>query len=141
MPYLDPAQPYHVRQASLKATYGFECRCARCLLDKSRISSIPPAPENSSEYLRLYPTLIAHVFGQAATTTLLEQLSTLPEKCYSPLPTELYLLLNDTHLPFLSARFRDASHDHVTIIARETGIALLAIYLTIYPVAYPVVGS
>lgn len=68
-------------------------------------------------------------------------LSELPEGCYQSFPTELLLLKNTSYLPYLSSRFRDASHDGKHDVARESGIALLAWYLTIYPKGYPVVGS
>lgn len=137
MPYIDPAQPYSTRQTSLATSYGFACRCSRCLADEAIQDAIPSAPEDAQAYLDLHPLLVTHIFGSPDFTTLSE----LPEGCYQSLPTELLLLKNASYLPYLSSRFRDASHDGKHDVARESGIALLAWYLTIYPKGYPVVGS
>lgn len=138
MPYIDPAQPYAVRQETLKATYGFNCRCPRCIADEAIQDSIPQAPEDSAEFVNLHGALIAYVFGPDPAA--IDDLQELPELCGDPLPENLLLLKNDAHLPFLSARFRDAAHDGDDTVARESGLALLALYLSIYPAAYPLIG-
>lgn len=122
----------------LKTTYGFTCRCVRCISDEALQSSIPPAPEYPTAFVELYPALIRFVFG--AYPVPFEQLDELPERCRDLFPDELLLLKVDAHLPFLSGRFRDAAHAANHVVARESGLALLALYLTIYPVAYPLIG-
>ncbi|KAF8318399.1 hypothetical protein DL93DRAFT_2095182 [Clavulina sp. PMI_390] len=138
VPYIDPAQPYKVRQDVLMMTYGFVCRCPRCSIDQTLQTKIPRSPDSTSAFVALYPELIRLVFGDFPIP--FEGLVELPSLHTRPLPDHLLLLKVDSHLPYLSGRFRDASHDQDHIIANETGNALLALYLTIYPPAYPVVG-
>lgn len=123
----------------LKTTYGFTCRCIRCVSDEKLQSSIPPAPEDTAVFVDLYPALIRFAFG--AYPVVFKELEELPERCREPLPQELLPLKVDAHLPFLSGRFRDAAHDGDHKLAEESGLALLALYLTIYPVAYPLIGT
>ena len=139
VPYVDPAQPYKIRQDLLRATYGFTCRCKRCVMDESLMASIPPAPDNSGAYIELHGALLSHVFG--SNSYAIDSLVELPERCHKPLPEGLLLLGNDSYLPFLSGRFKDSAHARNHSFARDAGVVLLAFYLTIYPVGYPMIGA
>jgi hypothetical protein len=139
VPYVDPAQPFKIRQDLLRTTYGFACRCKRCVLDESVMTSIPPAPDNSGAYIELHGALLSHVFG--SNFHAIDSLTELPERCHEPLPEGLLLLKNDSYLPFLSGRFKDSAHARNHTFAREAGVVLLAFYLTIYPVGYPMIGA
>jgi hypothetical protein len=138
VPYLDPAHPYSVRQDALRSTYGFTCTCNRCLFDSSIASSIPPTPPNSSDYLRFHGSLVDLVFGVANS---LAPKTPIPSMSIDRLPPDQYVLLNRSHLPYLSARFSDASHDGIHPMASDAGLALLAMYLIIYPSHYPLTGT
>lgn len=139
VPYVDPAQPYKVRQDLLRRTYGFTCHCVRCAMDENLLASIPPAPDNSGAYIELHAALLSHVFGP--NPHAINSLTDLPERCQEPLPAGLLLLKNASYLPFLSSRFKDSAHARNHVFAREAGIVLLAFYLTVYPVGYPMIGA
>ena len=108
-------------------------------MDESIATSIPPAPDNSGAYIELHDTLLSHVLGFGSRA--IDSLSELPERCYEPLPAGLLLLKNDSYLPFLSNRFKDSAYARNHIFTREAGVVLLAFYLTIYPVGYPMIGT
>ncbi|TFK52419.1 hypothetical protein OE88DRAFT_1401683 [Heliocybe sulcata] len=132
IPYLDPAIPLDVRQHQLQSRYGFTCTCPLCLFQQS-ISPVPLAPPTELKTLEAALRLAIKPEGS--------EILTLPRGWDLPsLPERLYPLLHPTYLPALSETFSKASHEGDYLTALESGLTLLALYGTIYPVNYPLIG-
>ncbi|KDQ20923.1 hypothetical protein BOTBODRAFT_100397 [Botryobasidium botryosum FD-172 SS1] len=137
LPYVDPAMPYVQRQETLLSSYGFKCACARCEMQTISLSHPIPAARNSQEYADLETSLYNRVlkFPSSQSIALPQTISQLD------LTSNLQRSLeDDTLLPRLSSTFSDASHDGQFNASRRSGLALLAVYVLIYPQNYPLIG-
>ena len=128
-----------MRQEALLATYGFKCQCPGCRSDVWMTGAIPPAPSNASTYSLLHVALVSHVFGNLDHGFPIAP--SLPLSSKRDLPPNLMVLLNQSHVPYLSTQFSDASHDANYPLAFTSGLALLAMYILIYPTNYPLIGE
>lgn len=59
----------------------------------------------------------------------------------STIPPELQDILQESFLEKICEKFRNASHDGPFEVAQETGLAVLAFYVLIYPPNYPQIGT
>jgi len=132
LPYFDPALSYARRQEICRLTYEFECTCASCTSTRSIEPTEDPSDDQQhmetlglSLYSFVFPTM-----PPCLPTT--QPLSTLPPR--------LWPVLHANYLPKLSSKFRDASHDGPFDSAIQLGIILLALYVTIYPPNFPLIG-
>lgn len=133
IPYLDPALSLPERQARLKATYGFDCTCSRCDLEKKL-----PLPTELPKYtLLVEQELTTYVFPgspdefqvDGSNLDLLRQL-----------PAHLGAVRHELFFKSLSKRFEDHVHDGPYEDAWTIGRALLALCILVYPPNYPLIG-
>lgn len=132
--------PYTTRQDICGNLYGFQCQCESCFIQAS-------IKENQCEITgSARPDALQTVSALAASLRELAFVDvdqpTWPSKALQfSLPTELYAIFDERVLPQLSSTFTDAAHDAQYNIALDSGMTLLALYLTIYPPFYPQTGK
>ncbi|KAI6014668.1 hypothetical protein EDC04DRAFT_2578659 [Pisolithus marmoratus] len=136
--YVDPAL-LDTRQQIFQFTYGFTCICPSCTaLSIVRRTSLPP-PISEADITSLSTRLVDHVFPRV---TLSDLSITLPSTLSSltALPPSLHGALHESVLTMLTDRFSTASHEGPSDVAWESGLAVLALYVLIYPPNYPQIG-
>ncbi|KAG2010167.1 hypothetical protein CC2G_013010 [Coprinopsis cinerea AmutBmut pab1-1] len=113
IPYLDPALTQTKRQI-FQFTYGFNCNCPACL-----------SLSEGGEFVNVDSYLKSDKYQSPSM---------------SELPQDLHPVLNEDFMKWLSETFSKASHEANFDLAAESGIALLALYLLVYPCNYPQIG-
>ncbi|KAI6144743.1 hypothetical protein BKA82DRAFT_16737 [Pisolithus tinctorius] len=136
--YVDPAL-LDTRQQIFQFTYGFTCTCPSCTaLSIIRRTASPP-PISEADITSLSTRLVNHVFPRLSSSDLSIALpSTLPS--LATLPPSLHVALHESFLTHLTDRFSSASHEGPFDVALESGLAVLALYVLIYPPNYPQIG-
>lgn len=130
--YFDPALPYSRRQEISQYSYGFSCSCAACKHSASLGTiTLPPTDEAGRKQLE------ERLTNFALPGFTIEW----PEhQLLFSLPADLSSVLHEDYLPSLSSTFRNASHDGPFETALRSGLALLALYMIVYPPRYPPSG-
>jgi len=142
IPYIDPALPYTVRQDAFRRSYGFTCRCTRCLME-SQLHLVSPAQSTPAHLHSLESLFQNAVFLSLPPAGLrLAGAVQLPltMETIDTFPPHLLPLLGSAYLPSLSEQFSNASHGRAYDMAVMKGVTLLGLYLTIYPRHFPLVG-
>lgn len=136
IPYVDPAL-LETRQKMFKFTYGFTCTCASCrALDNIMSHQSLIDLEDISTHCA---ALRRHVFPTVTSDNPIISLPDTPPDLNN-VPPELQDILQESLLAKLCELFRNASHDGPVEVAQETGLAVLAFYVLIYPPNYPQIG-
>jgi len=118
-------------------TYGFRCTCPSCIYFEG-VGNLPDTPEDPTKLAQLQNLLREFVFP---TGIYPAKGLTLPsETNYQRIPNLLLPVFHESYLAGLSETFSRASHEGNSDEALEAGVALLALYVLIYPVNYPQIG-
>jgi len=133
VPYFDPALPYKRRQEICQFSYGFVCDCTLCDFSKSLVPA-PEPPKNEDRLDGFERSLCQFTFPNL-------KIGWPREPLLASLPQPLSPIFHEDYLPDLSKRFRDAAHDGPFELALTKGLALLAVYMIIYPPYYPQTGT
>ncbi|KAL4075138.1 hypothetical protein V8B97DRAFT_1867380 [Scleroderma yunnanense] len=134
--YVDPAL-LETRQKMFQITYGFTCTCASC---RGLDSLITPRPSIDLEDTSAHcAALCRYVFPVVTLDNPTIHLPTIPPD-FSSIPPQIRNILQESFLTKICELFRNASHDGPLEVAQQTGLAVLAFYVLIYPPNYPQIG-
>ncbi|KAI0712087.1 SET domain-containing protein [Earliella scabrosa] len=136
IPYVDPALPYQTRQDALRVNYGFECTCRLCAFQGGIEPVAVPPLSGSKESKDLEAVLRSFALGDINREVKVPTSPGLFER----LPRELHVIFHESYLPSLSEKFSKTSHEGPYADAVESGLTLLAFYVTVYPPNYPQIG-
>ena len=137
LPYLDPAL-IQSRQQILRSVYGFACACPSCIFVQD-IGMVPEPPKTSTLRAKMEGELRRYVFpnGPLRDLATIHRFNLKKES----FPQALHPVLQEPYIADLSERFSRASHEGQAVVALETGLTLLALYVLIYPKNYPQIGK